>query len=243
MQGRHAVVWYRVLSLFSARALTANAFSAVTLPCPAPATVKMALLAHLVARDGPGRAQEHLGWLAPLAVAWAAPGRMAVSAAMVRVLKGDDDRDPTGEKGMEYKKSAALREYVHMDEPFGIAILDVPGERREDLAEGLERLSFLGVAESLVRAERPVEWVDELPDGFVVLKESETKEPGSERGGWAVLLDDLGPRADFGRISAYRKVGDPGPRLGVERVRMLVRLPLRVRRRTRDGYVLERVDR
>ncbi len=226
----HAVMRYHVPSLFSARSLASNAFSARTLLCPTPAMVKMGVLATLLRRDGDTHAQRHLDWLALIKVSWAPPPVMAVSAATVRVWKGASAKEPL-------VMLAGLREYVHMDESFGIAFRDVPPECREDLAYGMTHLRALGNAESMVQPLGPVEWLENIPAGFVGLSE-----PGDSAGEIAAVLDDLGREPRFERLSVYRVAGGATiPRLGDDRVRILLRLPLRVRRRLADSYIVERL--
>ncbi len=233
----HAVIRYHVPSLFSARALASNAFSARTLLCPTPAMVKMGLLATLLRRDGAAQAQHHLDWLAPVKVAWAPAPVMAVSAATIRVWKEETKNDKDRISLSPLKLSVGLREYVHMEESFGIALLDLPEEHRDDLAYGLTHLRALGNAESMVQPLGPVEWLDELPAGFVGLSA-----PEEMAGEIAAVLDDLGSAPRFERLSVYRPNGGAAvPRLGDDRVRVLLRLPLRVRRRLADSYIVERL--
>lgn len=233
----HAVIRYHVPSLFSARALATNAFSARTLLCPTPAMVKLALLSTLIRRDGASQGQHHLDWLAPLKVAWAPPPVLAVSAATVR---GRKENDKAKERAKEpLTMFAGLREYVHMDDSFGVALSDVPEERREDLAYGLTHLRALGNAESMVQPLGPVEWIEDLPASFIRLS---TPEDG-DSGEIAAVLDDLGSAPSFERLSAYRPHGGTSiPRLGEDRVRLLLQLPFRVRRRMADRYTVERID-
>jgi hypothetical protein len=225
----HATVTYRLPALFSLRMLQANALTARTLVCPTPAALKMALLAILLRRDGPAAAQEHLDWLAPLGVAWSPPARMAVTAATVRAWKGDKETESLVE-------SVGMREYAHTAQAIGLAILDVPDGRRDDVAYGLSRLRALGNAESLVQPLGPPEWTEELDPSFVPL----TTEEG--QGDYICLLDDLGSAPSFDRVSVYRATGRANvPRLGEDRRRLLARLPLRVTRRTADSYHIERL--
>lgn len=233
----HAVMRYHVPSLFSARSLASNAFSARTLLCPTPAMVKMGVLATLLRRDGDTHAQRHLDWLALIKVSWAPPPVMAVSAATVRVWKEETTGGKRKTSTNLLKLSAGLREYVHMDESFGIAFRDVSPECREDLAYGLTHLRALGNAESMVQPLGPVEWLENIPAGFVGLSE-----PGDSAGEIAAVLDDLGRDPRFERLSVYRVAGGATiPRLGDDRVRILLRLPLRVRRRLADSYIVERL--
>lgn len=226
----NVVMEYGVPALFSWRTLTANAFAARTLPCPTPAGVKLAMLGVLLRRDGPAWGQEHVAWLAPLAVAWRPPRRMAVRAATVRVWKGETPGEPlTGTVGM--------REYLHAPDVSGLALIDVSGDRLDDAGYALERLRSLGNAESLIQPVAPVRGVDDLPAGFVVL------DVGVEQSNVAVLLDDLGANPSFDRLSVYRAPGSANvPRLNIDRRRFLVQLPLRTTHRTTDGYVLEHVE-
>jgi hypothetical protein len=219
-----------VPTLFSMRQLAANAMAARTLPCPTPAALKLALLSALLWRDGESPADEHLAWLAPLGVGWRPPARLAVSACTVRVLKGEgDDAVLTATVG--------LREYASFSAPFGLALLDVPDGRRDDLTYALARVPSLGTRDSLVQVLSPPVWVDALPEGFVSL----TTE-GDVAGDVTAVLDDLGSTPAFARLSAYREPGRATiPRLGEDRRRLIVTLPLRWRRRTGDGAELEAV--
>ena len=226
----HALVTYSVPSLFSLRMLQANAHAARTLVCPTPAGVNMGLLSTLIRRDGPLRAQEHLDWLAPLGVAWSPPQRLAVTAVTVRIWK-----DTAGET---LTSSVGMREYAHLPGTCGLALLDVPDERQADLEYALARLRALGNAESLIQPSAPARWADGVPPDFVIL----TDDDGG-RGGYVCVLDDLGSAPSFERLSVYRPVGRGNlPRLGEERRRLLIRLPLRVARRSTDGYVVERTQ-
>src|SRR4051812_3768866 len=128
----HAVLDVHCPTLFSMRQLGANSMAARTLPCPTPAALKMAVLSALLWRDGEGVADEHLGWLARLGVAWRSPARLGISACTVHVLK---DWTPSKKKGHPpapgvLEHSVGMREYVSFSEPFGLALLDVPDERR-----------------------------------------------------------------------------------------------------------------
>jgi hypothetical protein len=224
----HAIVRVHVPTLFSMRQLTANSMAARALVCPTPAALKMAMLSSLIWRDGEAAADDHLAWLAPLGVAFRPPPRAGLSAFTVRVHKSerpDELRTPT----------VGLREYVSFSQPFGLALLDVPDARRDDASHGLTHLSALGTRDSLVQILQPPEWVDTLPPGFAVLT-AESDGPGEV----TAVLDDLGPTPSFARLNAYRQPGRATlPRLGEDRRRTIVTLPLRWRRRGADGAELE----
>lgn len=226
----NVMIQYHVPALFSWRTLTANAFAARTLPCPTPAGVKLAMLGILLRRDGPESGQRHIDWLAPLAVAWRPPRRMAVRAVTVRVWKGEKPDEPlTGSVGM--------REYLHSADSSGLALIGVPPDLRGDAVYALERIRGLGNAESLIQPVEPAHIANNLPDGFVVL------DAGTEGGDVAVLLDDLGVDPSFDRLSVYRSPGSGNvPRLTTDRRRLLVQLPLRTSRHTANGYTLDRVE-
>jgi hypothetical protein len=230
--GMYATVEYHLVGLFSQRTLHTNAFSARTLPCPTPAAVKLAVLAKVLERDGPARAQEVVDWLAPLAVWWWPPESIVVSTATVRVYKADaGDKPLTAMKGM--------REYAHFGPAarFGLAMGPVAEERREDLAYALGQIRALGTAESMVQPLAPVVWAEAVPEGWVDLT-------GAEAGaddGVAVVLDDLGEAPVWERLNVYR-VADRKliPRIGEDRVRRIVVLPFVVGRWSESGYVLVR---
>lgn len=227
----HALVDVHVPSLFSMRQIMANSLAARTLFCPTPASLKIALLSTLIWRDSDALAEEHLRWLAPLGVAWRAPRRAALSAVTVRALKGERSNP-------EIKSTVGLREYLSFSEPFGLALIDVPGTRHDDAAYGLTRLTSLGTRDSLVQILRPPVWVTELPKDFTPLT-SDVGGPGEV----TMLIDDLGPSPAFARISAYREPGRATvQRLGEDRRRLLVTLPYRWRRRTSDGAELETLE-
>lgn len=228
-----AVAAFHLVGLFSLRALHANAFSALTLPCPTPAAVKLALLAKLLERDGPERAQETLDWLAPLAVWWRPPATIATTTCTVRIwtYKGDRPGDPLD-------PSRGMREYAHMADPFGLALGRVPEPHWEDLAFALGHLRALGIAESLVQPLAPATWEEAPPPGYVDL----TAEAGDDATGLAVVLDDLGPAPAWERLNVYRvHERSAVPRIGMERVRRIVTLPYEVRRWSEAGYVLARI--
>lgn len=227
----HAIAQYHVASLFSMRALSQNALAARTLVCPTPAALKMGLLSTLLRRDGPDRAQEHLEWLAPLDVAWRPPERLALTTATTRVYKSDAPDKPL-------TMTAGVREYAHADTPFGIILLDVPDERRDLVEYGLSALRALGTSDSLVQPLGPPEWAANLPEGFVLL----TRESDGTSGDVACVVDDLGSAPRFERLSAYREVGTQFiPRLGEDRRRILLTLPLRTVRRSPSGAELEAI--
>lgn len=229
---------YHVPSLFSARALTANAFSARTLLCPTPAMLKLGVLSVLLRRDGGSTGQQHLDWLAPLPVAWAPPALIAVSAATVRVWKEKTNPNAKTQIPGPLDMMAGMREYAHLAEPLVLGVSQVPEAHRDDLTYGLTHLRALGNAESLVQSLGPPEWVDDLPEGFVPLTT-----PADLTGDVAALLDDLGSAPRFERLSAYRAPGASTVlRLGDDRRRVLVRLPFRIVRQTADGYLAERID-
>lgn len=229
----YAITEFHLVSLFSFRMLTTNAFAARTLPCPTPAGAKLALLAQLLEAEGPARAPEHLGWLASLQVWWRPPAHLTVSTATVRIYKADKAGEPlTGSVGM--------REYAHMAEPFGLAIGPVLAERRELLALALAHLRALGTAESLVQPLAPAHWAEAPPVGFIEL----TADPAGVDAavgarGHAVVLDDLGSEPSWERLNVYRAPDRRRiPQLGADRVRRIVTLPLRVERWTETGYTL-----
>src|SRR5690348_15077391 len=230
-----AVAWFHLVSLFSLRAVTTNAFTARTLLCPTPAALKLGLLSRLLERDAVGQeyqqAQEHLEWLAPLRVAWAPPPLLAVSAATMTVLKDNNGNTPL-------LRSVGLRAYAHYDHPFGLALGPVPPARRADLAWALEALRSLGVAESLVQPLAPPLWRDAPPAGFVWLTQAAGEGSGTTIQGEACMLDDLGSAPAFARLSVYRPNDkDSVPRLGEDRRRVIVVLPLRQRRYSLNGRV------
>ncbi|MCC6629134.1 MAG: hypothetical protein IT340_17230 [Chloroflexi bacterium] len=229
----YAITEFHLVSLFSFRMLTTNAFAARTLPCPTPAGIKLALLAQMLEAEGAVRAPEHLDWLAPLRVLWRPPARLTVSTATVRIYKADTAGEPL-------IGSVGMREYAHMAEPFALAIGSVPDERRDSLTLALAHLRALGTAESLVQPLAPAHWAAAPPDGFVEL----TSDPASGTApaparGHAVVIDDLGPAPSWERLNVYR-VPDRRriPQLGADRVRRIVTLPLRVERWTETGYTL-----
>lgn len=238
---------YQVVSLFSFRAITNSAFAARTLLCPTPAGLKMGMLACLLRRDGAadGPAQAILDWLAPLGVAWRPPATIAVTAATLKIWKSGDRR------GEGLVPSVGMREYAHMAEPFGLALLGVPPERRADADFALSALRALGTADSLVQPLAPPAWEEDdgLPSGYTLLTPGKPttlagRVPGDlPADALTALLDDLGPAPRFERLSVYR---DPDPtaipELGRDRVRHLVTLPLRVRRWTVLGPLWERLN-
>lgn len=229
----HAIATYHVPGLFSFRTLTTNAFAARTLLLPTPASVKLTALALLIRRDGIARAEAHLAWLAPLTIGWAPPSRAAITAATVRIYKSDDVNKPL-------TPQVGFREYAHFGGAFGIAILDVPVEHEEDVEYALTHVRHFGVAESLVQPLKPLSWVHQLPQGFVLLSDA----AGSGAvGDIACVVDDLGVTPRFARLSAFR-AADRGetPHLGVDRRRLIVRLPLRVLRRGSDSYAVESLN-
>jgi hypothetical protein len=230
----YAVTEFHIVSLFSFRALHANAFSARTLPCPTPAAVKLTLLAKLLERDGDGGAQEILDWLAPLGVSWRAPRLAAVSSATVRVYKAD-----ARDQRLEF--SRGMREYVHMAEPFGLAIGPVPADHRADVTFAVGQIRALGNAESLVQPLAPPAWHDAPPEEFISLTDENEVEPED---GVAVVVDDLGEAPAWSRLNVHR-VPDRRliPQIGADRVRRIIVLPYTVRRWGEAGYVLARSDR
>lgn len=227
----YAVTAFQAVSLLSFRMLHVNAFSARTLPCPTPATVKLGLLAKLLERDGPAPAPAHLAWLAPLEVWWQPPPAIAVSAANVRIYKADAaDKPLTPSKG--------LREYVHFGGPFHLALGPAPEERVEDLGFALGQLRALGTAESLVQPLAPPTWQVLPPPEAISL----TTEQSGRETGFAVVLDDLGSDPDWDRLNVYRTPGRQSiPRIGPDRVRRIVTLPLEVAQWNQSGYVLTRI--
>lgn len=239
----YATVEVYLVNLFSLRVATTNAFMARTLPSPTPAALKLALLAKLIERDAPGQtpeaiaalAQRHLNWLAPLRVGWTAPPRLAISAATMTILKEDNGKTPL-------IRSVGMREYAHFEKPFGLALGPVEAERRADVEGALARLRALGVAESLIQPARPPRWHEDEPAGFTWLTENVGEHADSGLGGEAYVLDDLGRAPRFERLSLYRPIeGTYTPRLGEDRRRVIVTLPLRQRRQDLSGRTLERV--
>lgn len=240
----YATIEIALVNLFSLRAAMTNAFTARTLPCPTPATLKLALLAKLIERDAPGHSpdeiaalgQRHLDWLAPLRVGWAAPPRLAISAATMTILKEDNGKTPL-------IRSVGIREYVHFDQPFGLALGSVTAERRRaDLADALLRLRALGVAESLIQPKGPPQWHAEAPSGFTWLTD-DVVDAAAYRDHEVYLLDDLGSSPSFARLSLYRPIEAAyTPRLGEDRRRIIVSLPLRQRRQGLAGRTLERTS-
>lgn len=225
----YAVCEFHLASLFSFRALHANAFAARTLPCPTPAGVKMALLAKLIERDGDARAQPTLDWLAPLHVYWRPPARIAISAATVHVLKSD-----APDKGL--KSTVGMREYAHAADPFALALGPIDETQAPDLMFAFGQLRALGNAESLVQPLAPAWLLEEVPEGFVSLT-TEDVGPGME--GYAVVLDDLGTAPRWERLNVYRQHHRKLiPEIGPDRVRRIVTLPLQPARWTPTGYTL-----
>src|SRR5262249_41427997 len=125
--------------------------------------------------------------------------------------------------------------------PFGIALGPlIADDRRSDMDFALARLRALGVAESLVQPLEPPAWRDAVPDGFTWL----TDDAGAGLAGATEVnvLDDLGSAPSFARLSVYRlHERDVIPRLGEDRRRRVVMLPLRQRRAALSGRTLERV--
>ncbi len=224
----YAVTTFQAVSLLSFRMLHVNAFSARSLPCPTPATVKLALLAKLLERDGADPAPAHLRWLAPLEVWWQPPSAIAISAANVRIYKADAaDKPLTPSKG--------LREYVHFSGPFSLTLGPVPADRTADLAFALGQLRAIGTAESLVQPVAPPVWPTAPPPGAISL----TTEGSDEERGFAVVLDDLGSDPSWERLNVYRAPGRRAiPQIGPDRVRRIVTLPLEVVQWRQSGYVL-----
>lgn len=239
----YATVDVYLVNLFSLRVATANAFTARTLPCPSPATLKLALLAKLIERDAPGqvpeevaaRAQHHLNWLAPLRIGWSAPPRLTISAVTMTILKENNGKTPL-------IRSVGMREYAHFDKPFGLAFGPIAAEQQADLERALVRLRALGVAESLIQPAGPTLWHEQQPEGFTWLTENAGESADSQVVGEAVVLDDLGRAPRFERLSLYRPIeATYTPRLGEDRRRIIVTLPLRQRRQDLSGRTLERV--
>jgi hypothetical protein len=253
-----AVVEMEIVSLFSLRDPTTNAHFARTLLCPSPAAIKMALLSALLWKDGtepvqedPGAAvwsgqappfaatgQAHLNWLKDLDIAWRPPPMIAVTEVTTRILKGDENTigSPT-KPGQPFERTVSMREYAHADRPFALAFIGIPTKRWDDFVYAVSCIRHLGVAESLVQPVAPPCRVGELPEGFVLLtKEHAESAPGSV----ARVIDDLGDDPEFERLSPFSPLEDQFlPRIGRERIRRVIALPLRVARRTTSGYTVE----
>jgi hypothetical protein len=225
----YAITEFHIVSLFSFRALHANAFAAQTLPCPTPAGIKLALLAKLIERDGIRLAQEHLTWLAPLQVLWRPPDAIAISTATVRVYKSDSPDKPL-------IGTAGMREYAHAEDVFALAIGLASDDHRDDLSFALSQLRALGNAESLVQPLAPPAWHDTPPAEYVDLTADTVEEVD---GGQAVVLDDLGASPSWERLNVYRAHDRTLiPQIGSDRVRRIVILPLDVVRWAEHGYAL-----
>jgi len=224
-----AIVEFSIVSLFSMRSPTTNAFTARSLLCPTPAAVKLGLLSRLIARDGPERGQDHLTWLASLSVAWRPPARMAVTATTVAVWKDNNGKTPL-------ISSVGMREYVHAAEPFALAVGGIPADRHEDFSEAIACIRHFGVTESLVQPLRPPRWEPVLPDDFVLL----TAEQSAANGAISCVMDDLGDAPSFERLSPFRPNERASvPQISADRRRRVLTLPLRVTQWGADGYTVE----
>jgi hypothetical protein len=246
----YAITEFYLVNLFSLRAAPTNAFTARTLPCPTPAALKLALLAKLIERDAPGldadtiaaQAQARLDWLAPLRVGWLPPQTLTISAVTMTIFKEDNGKTPL-------IRSVGMREYAHFTESFSIALGPIDdATQRAELADALTRLRALGVAESLIQPAAPPTWRDEEPgasEGFTWLTEEAAAGNTGNDGpteGTAYVLDDLGRTPRFERLSLYRPVEAAyTPRLGEDRRRVIVTLPLRQRREDLSGRTLARI--
>lgn len=253
-----ATVEMEIVSLFSLRDPATNAHVARTLLCPSPAAVKMAILSALLRRVGTERGKEdlgvavrnghvapfeatgneHLRWLKNLGIAWRPPPMIAVTEVTTRVLKGDGNTMGSATKpGQPFVRTVSMREYAHADHPFALAFIGILAAHWDDFIYAVSCIRHLGTMESLVQPLAPPQRVDKVPEDFVLLTEEHAAgAPDSV----AQIIDDLGGDPEFQRLSPFSPLGDEFlPRIGFERVRRVIALPLRVMRRTTNGYTVE----
>lgn len=228
-------------SLFSLRLPTATATAAKSCLAPTPYAFKLALVDAEIRAAGVIRGRELFDLLKGREVRVELPRRLVVTNALVKVAVPFESKGRAAERASAvtaakrqdqypFKSSVAFREFVHFDGPLRVAWavdgLSPADEAR--LMAAWRRVQWIGKRGSFVMPFPSEEKLDDLPPsfGFVV-----GGPPGDAPADLIVQAhDDLGPTADFERVSTYstHKV-----REGVDRIPFLVAFPLRVDRRGR----------
>lgn len=235
------VAYYRPVGLFSLKVGLATSTGAKTLFLPTPFAIRTAILDAAIRTQGVAAAPEVFLMLKSLSIAALPPEQVVVTNLFTKVLK----RQRTDAQRDEAMQSTiAFREYAYLMGTLGLAFQG--GEiALTQLEVLLPHVNYFGKRGSFFQMLTPPEQIQELPEGFVILRGVSTDESEKYRQlessfplGIIQVMDDWGPDLTFEKVNSH---SDAKVRLGRDRIREVVILPYRLVRSSRSFSHYERI--
>lgn len=226
---------YAPTSLFSLKPTWATSSGGKSLLLPTPFAIKMALLDAICRTEGVESGRQIWPEVRRLKVAIHGPARIVVTNTLTRILK--PRRLENADAAPPLQSTIGFREYVFHDGSIGIALEIHTTKTQEILVQGLLNINYLGKRGSLMQLVGPPEVIEALPEGFVIIAESETEAiPVS---GIVHQLDDTGEEASFDKVNIY---SEDNLRLGKERILKHIILPYTLTRSSKSYSYYERTE-
>jgi len=232
---------YQPVGLFSLKVGEATSTGAKTLFLPTPFAIRTALLDAAIRTRGLEAGTEAFEMVRDVTIAAFPPKQVVVTNLFTKVLKPRRS-DTESEEAMQ--RTIAFREYAYLTGALGLAF---EGDQTilSQLRELLYQINYFGKRGSFFQLLTPPELVEELPEGFVVLKgitpsndESISRQASSFPLGIIQPMDDWGPGLSFEKVNIYT---DENISLGKDRIREYVILPYRLAKSSRSFSYYERM--
>lgn len=227
------VAEYQPVTLFSFRSGTSTSSGAKTLFSPTPFAIRTALLDAAIRTCGISEGQSAFDWIKGLRIALRLPERVVVTNLFAKVLKPtrkDGKKEP--EEFMD--RSIAFREYAYLDGNLALAF-ETTKEQAEDMRFLLAHVNYFGKRGSFFQLLRVPEFVDALPDDFMLMDEVEST---FVLGSIIQVMDDWGEGMTFAKANIY---SDEKITMGKDRMRKPVVLPYRMVRSSKSFSYYEKI--
>lgn len=235
---------YQPTSFFSLRPYTATTSGGKSLIVPTPFAIKMALLDVAIRTQGLEQGKTAFSAIRDLQIGIRLPSQIVVNNTFTKILRLKEIKSKATEKEQvvykaidehqwPFQRTIAFREYVQFAGPLALAF---QGMTKEDLAQLLTQLNYLGKRGGFLQLLSEPHSVDELGPDFTMI----TQGPGESFVlGMMQMLDDCGPSLTFDRANVY----DPSKRIRANQDRVFhhVVLPYRLARSSKNYCLYERI--
>ena len=202
------VAEYLPTSFFSLRPYTATTSGGKSLIVPTPFAIKMALLDVAIRTQGLEQGKTAFPAIRDLQIGIRLPSRIVVNNAFTKILRLKEVKSKATEKEQvvlkaidehqwPFQRTIAFREYVQFAGPLARAF---QGMTKEDLAQLLTQLNYLGKRGGFLQLLSEPHSTDELGPDFTMITQGVGE---SFVLGMMQMLDDCGPSLTFDRANVY----------------------------------------
>lgn len=229
-------------SLFSLRLPTATSTAAKTCLIPAPYSLKLALVDALIHADGLEVGMALFELLRRVEVRVRPPERLVVTNTLIKVAspyeskvkaeeRAEAERKAAADDGIPFKSTIAFREFIHYGGPLEVSwnADDLDDAERQTIQRAWLAIRYVGKRGSTFQPAPLVVGLEAPGNGY-----SFPADPPPMPCPIPFLvqfLDDLGAEAQWDRVNTF---STQPLRMGKERIRRAVALPLRIGRKSRS---------